>query len=203
MDPDVTRISLLSRVRNAADQAAWVEFEARYRELILRYALARGLQHADAEDVRQIVMMSLSTALRGFRYSPERGRFRHYLGRVVRNAVARLKARPNQGAAVLDSYVGETLEADDGIDSDSVWEQEWVDHHYRLALHSLRETFDPRSIEVFEQLVSGGSVAETAADFGMSQQAVHKVKQRARDRMRELVAAQIRDEDEADEPRGG
>jgi len=200
---DVTRASLLSRVRNASDHASWVEFEARYGELILRYALARGLQHADAEDVRQLVMMSLASALRKFNYSPQRGRFRDYLGRIVRNAVVRLRARPNRAATPLDTYVEATLCAEDKSETDSVWDQEWVDHHYRLALGSLRETLDPRSIDVFEQLVNGKSVAEVAADFGMSQQAVHKVKQRARDRMRELVAAQIRDEDELDEPRGG
>jgi len=194
---------LLSRVRNAADHAAWAEFEARYRDLILRYALARGLQHADAEDVRQIVMMSLASAMRGFSYSPQRGRFRDYLGRVVRNAVAKMKGRPNRGPAGLDSDVGATLQADDGAGDDSVWEQEWVDHHYRLALRTLRDTFDPRSVEVFEQLVNGKTVAEAAAHFGMSQQAVHKIKQRARDRMRELIAAQIRHEDEPDEPEGG
>jgi len=203
VDADVTRISLLSRVRNPSDQSAWVEFEARYRELILRYALACGLQHSDAEDVRQIVMMSLATALRNFSYSPERGRFRHYLGRAVRNAVARMKARPNHGAIVLDSYVGTTFEADDDVGIDSAWEQEWVDHHYRLALRTLRQTFEPRSVEVFERLVEGATVAEAAANFGMSQQAIHKIKQRARDRMKDIIASQICDEEEPDDPRVG
>lgn len=198
---DVTKVSLLSRVRDASDQVAWAEFEARYRDLILRYALARGLQHADAEDVRQVVMMSLATALRNFTYDPQRGRFRDYLGRIVRNAVVKLKARPIRRAVDLDSYVRTMLDTEDGGATDSVWEQEWVDHHYRLALRTLRETYDPRSVEVFEKLIDGKTVASIAEEFGMSQQAVHKVKQRARDRMKGLIAAQVHEEDQPDDAR--
>lgn len=202
MHEDVTRVSLLSRVRDPADHDAWVQFEARYRELILRYALSRGLQHADAEDVRQIVMMSLSAALRNFSYAPQRGRFRNYLGRVVRNAVSRMQGRPRSGTNALDTDVEAC--ADPGESGpDAIWEQEWVGHHYRLALGSLRETFEPASVEVFEQLAAGKSVAETAEARGLSIQAVHKIKQRIRNRMKELIAAQIRDEEEPDEATSG
>ncbi len=95
MDHDLTQPSLLSRVRDGADQAAWREFEVKYRELLLRYCRARGLQQSDAEDVRQLVMMNLAKFLRNFDYSSEKGRFRSYLGRVVRNSISRYFSRPN------------------------------------------------------------------------------------------------------------
>lgn len=201
MDADLTRVSLLSRVRNGSDQASWAEFENRYRDLILRYALARGVQHADAEDICQIVMMSLATALRKFHYSSERGRFRDYLGSVVRNAVARFRSRPNPVPISLDTGVDAIDDAEDGGPVDFLWEQEWVDHHYRLALRTVRETFDRKSVEIFEQLVDGKTVASVAAVHGTTVQAVHKIKQRIRARMEELIAAQVREEDEPDEPR--
>ena len=75
-----THPSLLSRVRDTDDVAAWHEFEARYGDLILRYCRARRVQHADAEDVRQLVMIGLASSLRSFTYDPARGRFRSYLG---------------------------------------------------------------------------------------------------------------------------
>jgi len=200
MDAEITRISLLSRVRDGTDGAAWAEFESRYRELILRYALARGVQHADAEDIGQIVMMSLATALRNFSYSPQRGRFRDYLGRVVRNAVARHWSRPNSTAPALCA-IDAAPEPEDDSQTDRLWEQEWVDHHYRLALRTVRATFEPKSVEIFEGLIGGKTVAEAAAEHGLSTQAVHKIKQRIRGRMEELIAAQVRDEDEPDETR--
>jgi len=201
VDVDATRVSLLSRVRNQSDQAAWAEFEGRYRDLIRRYALARGVQYADADDISQLVLMSLATALRNFQYSPQRGRFRDYLGRVVRNAVARFRSRPNPAPVSLDTYADQADDAVGAENPDPVWEQEWVDHHYRLALRTVRETFDPKSVAIFERLVDGAAVADVAVAHGTSEQAVHKIKQRIRARMEELIAAQIRDEDEPDEPR--
>ena len=105
MDHDLTHPSLLSRVRDGSDQAAWREFEAKYRELLLRYSRARGLQQSDAEDVCQLVMTNLAQSLRNFDYSPEKGRFRSYLGRVVKNSISRHFARPNPADRALDTAV--------------------------------------------------------------------------------------------------
>ncbi len=72
MGLETTRPSLLRRLRDPQDHDAWREFDARYGELVLRYCLSRGLQHSDGEDVRQMVMLSLSRTLRSFEYSPRR-----------------------------------------------------------------------------------------------------------------------------------
>lgn len=196
MDSDTTRSTLLSRVRDGSDDAAWREFEARYGGLIVRYACGCGLSHADAEDIRQIVLLDLSKALRGFEYSPQRGRFRDYLGRTVKNAVSNWRARPNPVRAALDSGVMAAVPAGDEGAADARWEQEWSDHHYRLAMHTIRRTFEPRSVEVFDRILAGATIESIATTYGMSTAAVHKVKQRIRDRMKELIAAQIREEDE-------
>jgi RNA polymerase sigma-70 factor (ECF subfamily) len=199
MDSNVTRVSLLSRVRDASNDAAWHEFEARYRELILRYALARGLQHSDAEDVCQIAMFNLSKSLRNFHYTAQRGRFRGYLGQVVRSAIGRHFASPRPASAALDSNVLASVPTEDDDAGDALWEQEWVNHHYRLAMRVIRETFEPRSVVMFERLLAGAGVEEVAAAHGTTTQAVYKVKQRIRERMKELIALQIREEDQPDE----
>ena len=73
-------------------------------------------------------MPSLSRALQSFRYDPAGGRFRHYLGRVVRDAIDRHLARP---ALVLRSVEEEVLAvlADVPTEVDDVWEREWRRHH--------------------------------------------------------------------------
>ena len=53
-------------------------------------------------------------------------------------------------------------------------------------------------MEVFERSIAGAGVAELATEFVMSEQAVHKVRQRIKGRMEELIAAQVRDEDRVD-----
>ncbi len=196
MDSNTTRASLLSRVRDPRDDAAWREFEETYRDLIVRYCRSRRLQTADAEDVRQLVMFSLSKGLRSFEYRPERGKFRHYLCRTIRNAIIQHSARPNSPKGALDTQELAGVLADDSGETDALWEREWMDHHYRLAMKTIRDTFEPRSVEVFDRLLDGQPVDDVARLYETTTQAVHKVKQRIRNRMMELVREQIREEDE-------
>ncbi len=196
MGSETTQPSLLSRVRDPADDASWREFDAKYRELILRYCRARGLQTSDAEDARQIAMANLAKSLRSFEYQPARGRFRGYLGQVVRSAISRHFKRPNEQARALDTNVLVTVEADDAGQADEVWEREWVRHHYRLAMQTVRAAFDPKSVQIFDRLLAGDGVSQLASDFQTTTQAVHKIKQRIRDRLEELIADQIKQEDD-------
>lgn len=60
--PD-TRDSLLVQVRDPANRDAWERFVQIYHPVIVRTALARGLQHADAHDLaQQVLMASLKVA---------------------------------------------------------------------------------------------------------------------------------------------
>lgn len=194
---ETTHPSLLVRVQDLNDQAAWREFDALYRELILRYCRRKGLQASDAEDVRQMVLLNLARALRNFEYQPQKGRFRDYLGRTVANAIHRYyrSPRPERGGLDLDGAAEVEAPTDDALDQE--WEAEWMLHHYRTAMASVRETADPRSVEVFESLLAGKSTDEAAERFGMTRDAVHKVKQRIRDRLKTRIAEQIRADETA------
>lgn len=193
---DTTQPSLLARIRDPQNKAAWREFETKYRDLILRYCRRRGLQESDAEDVHQVVLLNLSRALPNFEYAPARGRFRSYLGTVVRNAIAHQLNRPKTPEQALDTNVLANMAAPDGgLEGDELWEDEWINHHYRVAMQTIRETFESRSVACFDRLLAGAAVAEVAEAFGMTVQAVHKVKQRIRNRLQELIALQIQMEE--------
>lgn len=194
MNPEVTQPSLLSRVRDPSDQDAWRHFETKYRELILRFCRRRGMQQADAEDVRQMTMMKLVRTLPRFVYDPARGRFRDYLYRVVKSATIDVTTRPSGTPRAVDIDM-DALDVPSSPD-DGLWEQEWVDHHYRLAMATVRTTFEPRNVQAFEHLLAGSSVDVVAQQFDMSTQALHKVKQRIRDRLKELIELQVREEDD-------
>lgn len=197
MTQESTNPSLLLRVRDPADAAAWREFESIYGEVILRYCRARQLQQSDAEDVRQIALTNLVRAMRGFEYSPERGRFRSYVGRVVRNAISR-HARRSGSDVPIDGSVMDVMAGETDSKVDALWEREWIRHHYRLAMQEVRRTFDGRSVEVFDGLVAGRSVAQLADEFGLTPDAVYKIKYRIRDRLRALIADQVAEEEDPD-----
>jgi len=188
-----THLSLLSRVRNPEDHHAWTVFESRYGDLIVRYCRSRGLQLTDAEDVRQVVLMSLSRSMRGFNYLASRGRFRTYLACVVRNAIFRLKRCPETLQGDLSHMADEVREVDDT--PDELWDKEWMDHHLRRAIRTVRQSLRSQSMRVFERLLSGGTMSEAASEFGMSVEAVKKIQQRVRLRLTQEIALQIEEED--------
>jgi RNA polymerase sigma-70 factor (ECF subfamily) len=191
-----THPSLLSRVRSSGDDQAWREFDARYRSLILRYCRSRKLQSAEADDVRQIVMLSLAKYLRSFRYRPELGRFRDYLRRVVENAIRRYAtARDRQSAALIDGEHLDLVEDQGPPGHERIWEEEWVRHHYRQALAVVREHASQQSVAVFQELLAGRGPDEVARHFSMTLQAVYQVRQRMRRRLQEQIERQLRDEE--------
>ena len=201
MDFD-THPSLFQRLREGENDASWREFDERYRDLILRYCRTRGVQPDDAEDVRQMVMIGFAHALKNFQYDPARGRFRNYLGRCVAHAIRRRAQARHVGTEKLVGEFAAAIEATANNELDAEWEREWMDHHYRLAMRTVRETFEPLSLEVFESLLAGSTVEEASAKFSLSTQAVHKIKQRVRNRLRELIEVQVALEDGVHEPPG-
>lgn len=199
---ETTHPSLLSRLRDPRDEAAWREFEARYRDLLRRYARRRGLQAADGEDVCQVVLLALHRSLPRFRFDPARGRFRDYLGRVVQNAIHRHLARPKGTARLLETSVLESLAVcgEEPVEPD--WHDEWTQHHFRLAMRAVQAEFKPASLAVFERLLAGESVAAAAQACDTTPEAVHKIKQRVAERLKETIAAQVRDEELPDRAPG-
>jgi len=192
---DSTRPSLLARLGQERDEADWREFEGRYRDLVLRFCRRRGLQAADAEDACQLVFLALARALPGFRYDPSRGRFRDYLARVTQNTIHRLLSCPDRDLRLLENEVLDSLKSAPEGSPDPAFEDEWTQHHFRLALRSVRTRSQPASLEVFERLLAGETVADVARATGMTEEAVHKVKQRVGERLRQEIERQVRDEE--------
>jgi RNA polymerase sigma-70 factor (ECF subfamily) len=181
-------------MRRPGDEAAWREFDSAYSELIVRYCRRRGLQLADAEDVRQVVLTKLSHALRTFAYDSERGRFRDYLHRCVRNAIHSFAARHNRPVETVSMSEANTP-ARENEELDRAWEDEWIQHHYRRALRALRATTDARTLAVFDELLRGACPATLATRFGITEANVRKIKQRLRDRLEQTILSQLADED--------
>jgi DNA-directed RNA polymerase specialized sigma24 family protein len=137
--------------------------------------------------------MNLAGALPKFEYQPSRGRFRSYVGRIVRNAIIRHAQCPHPPESALDDYVLSTV-SDEHVAHKESWDREWVDHHLRRAMRIIRQTHDPRGIDAFESLLAGKTTAQVAREMDMTVAAVQKVKQRIRSRLQRLVAGQLAEE---------
>jgi RNA polymerase sigma factor (sigma-70 family) len=190
-----TSATLLSEVRDSGNEEAWSTFESRYREMLLRFCQSLGVQHADSEDIIQAVFSKLLSGLKNFEYDPARGRFRDYLFRCVRSGMSDWAARPKPAGWSVVPHEGASLA--DSQAASELLEQEWMNHHYRMALACVRLRADPNSVAVLEATIAGSTVPDIARSMTMTEQAVYKVQQRMRNYLKEEIATQVREEDNA------
>lgn len=103
--PD-TRTSLITRLAGVGDQDAWSEFCLLYEPLIYRQARRYGMQHADAREMVQEVLVAVSSAIERFQPDRQRGRFRSWLfaiGHRTSLQQFRRLARPDRATGELRS----------------------------------------------------------------------------------------------------
>lgn len=137
-----TRLSLLLRVGDPADQAAWEEFARLYHPVIYRTARYKGLQDADALDVTQKVLISVGKA-RGERpHDPNRAKFRTWLTTVTRNAA--INALQSRQAVQIsgDSAVQRSLaQVPDRSSDEEILEREYQKQVFRIAARRVEPEF--------------------------------------------------------------
>jgi len=190
--PSDTRATLLERLRDAEDPLAWDEFFDRYGRLIYGYARRRGCDDATAEEIVQEVMLAMFQQRDVYRYDRARGRFRDWLGVVVRNQVARRRRKP---AERLRARGGEEPEVILDAPSpepppDAAWQNAFEESLLLVLLDMVRRGMAPRTYQAFELFALHGlSGAEAARLTGLSRNAVYQARKEVVKRLRELGAA--------------
>jgi RNA polymerase sigma-70 factor (ECF subfamily) len=175
-----TRPSLLLRLRDPQDAAAWQTCVDVYGPLVYHHCRRRGLRHEDAEDVTQRVFARLAGAIARFEYRPESGRFRDWLGTLVRNEVNRFwkqdqRAVHGRGDAPEGSALDDV--ADRG--EDTAWAAEFQAHVLRLALDRSRPHFREDTWRAFELVwLENRPAAQVAVELGQPIDWVYVAKSR-------------------------
>src|SRR5262245_45764259 len=85
-----TGTTLFAVLQHPDDNEAWSRFVEHYGPKILQWSRAKGLQHADAENVTQEVLRRFAKASRTFVYDPSKTGFRAWLRTVTRHALSDL-----------------------------------------------------------------------------------------------------------------
>lgn len=187
-----TNSSLIRRVA-AKDAQGWEEFYARYRPLVLSFALRCGLRPAEAEEAAQDVFVQVARLLPGFDPNRERGSFRSWLLGQTRWRVAD-KFRERRGPLAPESETDCSTGTDPvhRIPSESefeaIWSQEWEQALLAEALREMRARVSPRDYQVFDLLHRQGLPPEAVANqLGLNRRHVALIKHRVKEQLRTEV----------------
>ena len=201
-EPPLTRVTLLTRLKDGSDAVAWREFVQLYGPVIYGFARKRGLQDADAADLMQEVMRSVARNVVNLDYDPKRGTFRGWLYTVTRNKIYNfLSAQKNRPRASGDSGIAERLDSvpdrvneENGSDSD--WELEYRRQVSSKAMERVRHEFQPNTWMAFwKTAVDGRPAQEVGTELKMSPGAVYVAKSRVLARIRDEVQSLRAEED--------
>lgn len=204
MQSPETRPSLIFRLRNAADAEAWQQFVEIYRPVIIRMAIAKRMQNADAEDLAQKVLLSISTAIR--RWQPrENTKFRTWLRRVAENAIlnAVTRIKPDRAAGVTEIKV--LLDEQPNRDSadTELLRMEYRRELFHWAAKSIRNEFTETTWNAFWlTAVEARSAAEVGVELGRNRGSIYAAKSRVMKRLVEKIAELEIQDDESNECRG-
>jgi RNA polymerase sigma factor (sigma-70 family) len=187
-----TRASLLLRLRDSQDHEAWVEFVTLYEPVAFRLLRRHGLQDADAREVMQDLFMAVSRSIDRWDPAKERGSFRSWLRRVVRNLVINwLAQRERRATAIGGSELQAMLERlPAGAGPESVeFDQELRRALFQRAADRVREEIKPATWQAFwETAVAGTSPADAAKKLGMEMGAIRVAKCRVLARLKTALA---------------
>lgn len=184
-----TRATLLEHLRDGNDPLAWEEFFSRYGRLIFTAASRRGCSDHTAEEIVQEVLATVFRHKDLFHYDPQRGRFRDWLGAIVRNQVASYRRRPAQRLRAVGGSSAQALaEVEEECPQvDALWETTFEEGLLGVLLDILRREMNPRDYLAFELLtLEELSGAEVARLTGLTRNAAYKARRRALHRLREL-----------------
>ncbi len=186
----LTRASLLVRNQDPNDAEAWRVFFDLYAPIVYGFARRRGLQDADAADLMQDVLRSVSAAAEKLNYDPAKGTFRGWLYAVTRNKIFNFldrQGRRAQGSG--DSSAQRRLEQLPAPEDErNEWDSEYERRRFVWAADRIREEFQESTWRAFWlTAVDGKSAKDVGEQLNMTTGAIYVAKSRVIARLREEV----------------
>ena len=185
--PD-TSYSLIARLSEPADIAAWSDFTEVYQPAVFRYARSRGLQEADAWEVVQKVFIVVHQKISLWRPNGLSGSFRSWLLRTshyVSQEVARDVRRCDRslGGDSVDERLQQVAAMEEDNDNDS-WEK-WA---FCWAAELVQREIEPVTWKAFWlTAVENVAPVEVAQRLSIKVGSVYTAKCRTMARIRQLV----------------
>jgi RNA polymerase sigma factor (sigma-70 family) len=174
-----TRITLLQRLCDHRDEMSWKEFVDAYRRYV--YLIIRGMKvdHHDAEDLTQTVLVAVWEKIPGFEYLPEHSKFRTWLCRIVRNKVIDHVRASISRQKRLDKLQGDEKFALPEVEQ--IAEREWRAHVSDRAWRNVQKRFSESVLQCFDLSRKGKTTDEIADATGIAPATIYVYKQRVKD----------------------
>lgn len=183
-----TRPSLIVRIAGQQNELAWTEFVLAYEPFLRQLVERQGVPPRHVPDVTQQVLWAITRSVEGFRDDGSPASFRRWVSRVARNAALKFMSRQRRqigGEGGTDLLRLLEQAPDPALDPPG---QEYDYELIRWAAEQVRGEFRETSWQAFwATLVEGRSVADVAAQLGLTPGSIYMSRSRIMARIRAKV----------------
>lgn len=178
-----TSPTLLERIASG-DDVGFAEFERRYSPMITALGHLYRLNDRECGELVQEILLVFFRKGECFRFDPERGRFRTYLGKVIHDSAMDI-LRGRSGGIVSGPPETEDPAPPPDVAADRVLLRMMCDDALEQLLARLRERVSPDTYRIFEHYVlKQHSPSEPLDGESIGRNRIYKVKQRCLELLR-------------------
>lgn len=180
-----TSASLLKRLCQPGEEAAWARFADLYTPLMYHWARRRlGLSPEESADLVQEVFTLLLRKLPEFSYDQQRS-FRGWLRTVLLNKWRETQRRKRFQTVPAGLDLPDVAGPDEAALFD---EAEYRQHLVHRALQLMQAEFQPVTWKACQSLIAGKTAPQVAAELGLTINGVYLAKSRVLHRLRQELA---------------
>jgi RNA polymerase sigma factor (sigma-70 family) len=185
-----TRHTLLQKICDRHDDKAWEDFVYYYEKYIYLICRRTNLDHHEAQELVQQVMVKLWKKLPEFKID-ENKRFRSWLCQVTRNTVMdhfrTLKRRENRLEKAYGSEHWAYYREDSLPEFEALAEKEWENYLVNMALQNLKNKVSEKMFNVFLDLQKGKLHKQISDESEMQLNSVYVYQKRMTAKLKEEV----------------
>lgn len=188
MSHSQTRHSLIVRLKDRQNDAAWEEFVVNYESFLNRMVVRQGVPQQHVADVVQQILFAIARSIDGWNPDGQQASFRRWLSTVARNVVIRFMTRERrQIRGHGGSDVMELLQHVEG-QPDEQQIQKYEHEFIVWAAEQVRAEFIETSWTAFWQtVIEGRTVNDVAHELNISPGSIYMSRSRIMARIRKIV----------------
>ena len=186
MKDQVTRMTLIQRVKNQMDQQSWEEFTEFYSPYIMGILHKAGIKYEFIEDLCQEILLRIWKSIENFEYDPAKCKFRTWLGTVCRNHIYNFYERVTKKHNNVD--MDESYLPPGEADINEIIEKEWQVYIAKKAFEKVSEQFNEKAMVSYSEYQKGKDVAEISKEIDVAENTIYVYHRRVKQAMtREIL----------------
>ena len=185
-----TRTTMVRGLRDLEDQKVWNRFFESYWKLIYHSARKAGLDDADAQEVVQETVITVTKKIGDFDYDRSKGSFKGWLMQTTKWKVLDQFRKINRNANRENLDASENIEQipDELPDLDSFWKQNWQKELFDAALEKTKGEVNPLYFQIYNRLVIKEKKAkEVARELDVPVSQVYLAKHRVTEAIKKSI----------------